>query len=96
MDTMPHARRRKPILCADFGAFFGQIGSILSLDSLYFIATREGLVIAFSACRGSARAANRMPTRTFAALFFSRSKSELEQLPNRIATRDSREPKARQ
>ncbi len=96
MDTMPHARRRKPILCADFGAFFGQIGSISSLDSLYFIATREGLVIAFSACRASARAANRMPTRTFAALFFSRSKSELEQLPNRIATRDSREPKARQ
>ena len=69
MDTMPQARRRKPILCADFGAFFGQIGLYLELDSLYFIATREGLVIAFSACRASARAANRMPARTFVALF---------------------------
>lgn len=34
MATMPHARRRKPILCADFGAFFRQIGSISSLSSL--------------------------------------------------------------
>lgn len=89
MATMPHARRRKPIFCADFGAFFRQIGSISSLSSLMLHSDKSKALITFSAYRGLHRPKNRIPALSFAALCFDPPKRECNNAGPFCSTCDS-------
>jgi hypothetical protein len=93
MGTMPHARRRKLILCADLSAFFGQIGPISGLDPLILYSDWRGY--SALACRARAQAASRMLLRSLRFFLTGRKLVGID-AESFVAMRDSREPKARQ